>query len=224
MIVAGEHPPVHNVVVCTLCSCYPWPVLGLPPAWYKSPDTARGWSPSRGARSAEMGLELPAEVRDQGLGQLGRGALPGASRAAGRNGRPRSGRTRELVTRDSMIGVGRPLAPGAADDALTRRDRRRPGGPVVSRRATTARSFSRRRGSGGYSGSRRVCRSGGCDWETFRQALDPPIAEDADRPYWESWAAALEDVLEDTAVLTRGELDEQQRELLGRPAGFDHHT
>ncbi len=69
-----------------------------------------------------------------------------------------------------------------------------------------------------------ACRSERCDWETFRKRLIRRIADDDTRPYWQSWAAALEDCLEDTAVLTRGELDEQQRELLSRPAGFDHHT
>ena len=59
MLVAVENTPdVHNVVVCTLCSCYPWPVLGLPPRWYKRRRTARAWSPSRAPCCAEMGLDL----------------------------------------------------------------------------------------------------------------------------------------------------------------------
>jgi hypothetical protein len=69
-----------------------------------------------------------------------------------------------------------------------------------------------------------ACRSGVCDWEAFRQRLICRIADDDRRPYWQSWAAALEDVLEDTAVLTPGELDEHHHELLRRPAGFDHHA
>jgi hypothetical protein len=50
------------------------------------------------------------------------------------------------------------------------------------------------------------------------------IAEDDARPYWQSWALALEDVLERGAVLARGELDDRHQELLSRPAGFDHHA
>ena len=69
-----------------------------------------------------------------------------------------------------------------------------------------------------------ACRSGACDWETFRRRLIGRIADDDTRQYWLSWAAALEDILEDTAVLARGELDEQHREILSRPAGYDHHT
>jgi nitrile hydratase accessory protein len=69
-----------------------------------------------------------------------------------------------------------------------------------------------------------MCRSGTCNWETFRNQLITRIADDDQRPYWQTWAAALEDVLEDTAVLACGELDEHHRELLSRPAGFDHHA
>lgn len=67
-----------------------------------------------------------------------------------------------------------------------------------------------------------ACRSGACDWDAFRKRLICRIADDGLRPYWQSWAVALEDVLDDTAVLTRGELDERDHELLSRPAGFDH--
>jgi hypothetical protein len=67
-----------------------------------------------------------------------------------------------------------------------------------------------------------ACRSERCDWETFRKRLIRRIADDDARPYWQSWAAALVDVLEDAAVLARGELDEHQRELSSRPVGFDH--
>jgi len=69
-----------------------------------------------------------------------------------------------------------------------------------------------------------ACRSGACDWETFRQRLISQIADDDQRPYWQSWAAALEDVLDATGVLARGELDERHHALLSRPAGFDHHA
>jgi nitrile hydratase subunit alpha len=48
MVVVENTPGIHNVIVCTLCSCYPWPVLGLPPAWYKDPRTGPGWSASPG--------------------------------------------------------------------------------------------------------------------------------------------------------------------------------
>jgi nitrile hydratase len=116
----GEHvvavantDEVHNVVVCTLCSCYPWPLLGIPPVWYKSPPyRARVVSEPR-AVLREFGLEVPDEIevrvwdssaeirylvvprRPEGSDDLDEAALAA------------------LVTRDSMIGVGLPDAPAA---------------------------------------------------------------------------------------------------------------
>ena len=62
MVVVENGPKVHNLVVCTLCSCYPWPVLGLPPTWYKSaPYRSRAVIDPRGVLR-EFGLQLPDEV------------------------------------------------------------------------------------------------------------------------------------------------------------------
>ena len=68
-----------------------------------------------------------------------------------------------------------------------------------------------------------MCRSGGCDWEHFRQGLIGRIAEDEARPYWESWAAAFEDVLAETETLAKHELDLRHQEFVARPHGHDHH-
>jgi nitrile hydratase subunit alpha len=111
-IVALENTSdVHNMVVCTLCSCYPWPVLGLPPVWYKSaPYRSRAVADPRGVLR-DFGLELPADrqirvwdstaevrylvvpMRPDGSEGLGEEELAG------------------LVTRDSMIGTGLPKQP-----------------------------------------------------------------------------------------------------------------
>ncbi len=108
LVVVENTPKVHNVVVCTLCSCYPWPVLGLPPSWYKSPEYR-----SRVVREPrkvlrEMGLELSddVEVRVWDSSSEVRYLVlperpPGAEAAS----------EEELaawVTRDSMIGVAKP--------------------------------------------------------------------------------------------------------------------
>jgi nitrile hydratase accessory protein len=67
-----------------------------------------------------------------------------------------------------------------------------------------------------------LCRCGKCEWEMFRRRLIRRIAQDEARPYWRSWAAALEDVLARSSVVTRAELDVRQRQMLKRPAGHDH--
>ena len=113
MTVAENTPDIHNMIVCTLCSCYPWPTLGLPPVWYKSPSyRSRVVADPRGVLE-EFGVHLPEEVevrvwdstaemrylvlprRPPGTEAIDEEALSG------------------LVTRDSMIGVAFARAPGA---------------------------------------------------------------------------------------------------------------
>ena len=117
MLVAVDNTPtVHNVVVCTLCSCYPWPVLGLPPAWYKSPEYRSRMVAQPRAVLAEMGLELPAEVHIRVWDSSADARyLVVPERPAGTDGLGEAELAR-LVTRDSMVGVGRALSPDDADD------------------------------------------------------------------------------------------------------------
>lgn len=107
MVVVENTDAVHNVVVCTLCSCYPWPTLGLPPVWYKSaPYRARVVSDPRGVL-AEFGTELPdgVEVRTwDTTAELRYLVLP--QRPAGSDDLTED-QLAALVTRDSMIGVTR---------------------------------------------------------------------------------------------------------------------
>jgi nitrile hydratase len=114
MVVVENTPEVHNVVVCTLCSCYPWPVLGLPPAWYKSPAYRSRVVREPRAVLREMGLELPpeAEVRVwDSSSEVRYLVLP--ERPPGTEGLSEEA-LRELVTRDAMIGVAKPTLPGEA--------------------------------------------------------------------------------------------------------------
>ena len=114
MVVVENTPKVHNMVVCTLCSCYPWPVLGLPPVWYKSPAYRSRAVIEPRAVLREFGLELEedvevrvwdssAEIRYLVLPERPRGTehLSEQELAA-------------LVTRDAMIGVARVQVPVSA--------------------------------------------------------------------------------------------------------------
>lgn len=111
MAVVENTPSVHNVFVCTLCSCYPWPTLGLPPAWYKAaPYRARVVIDPRGVL-AEFGLEIPAhkEIRVwDTTAELRYMVLP--ERPEGTEGYSEE-QLAELVTRDSMVGTGLPRQP-----------------------------------------------------------------------------------------------------------------
>ena len=116
VIVVENTPTVHNVVVCTLCSCYPWPVLGLPPAWYKSPQYRSRMVAQPRTVLAEMGLELPAEVRIRVWDSSADARyLVVPERPPGTAGLSEAELAR-LVTRDSMIGVGRALSASGTDD------------------------------------------------------------------------------------------------------------
>lgn len=114
MVAVANTPELHNMVVCTLCSCYPWPVLGLPPVWYKSaPYRSRAVLDPRGVL-ADFGVQLPqstqlrvwdstAEVRYLVIPMM-------PTEAKGLN----QAQLARWVTRDSMIGTGLAQAPAAA--------------------------------------------------------------------------------------------------------------
>ncbi len=114
MVVVANTPAVHNMVVCTLCSCYPWPVLGLPPTWYKSPPyRARAVSEPR-AVLREFGVELPAgtEIRVwDSSAEVRYLVLP--MRPAGTDGWSET-ELAAIVTRDCMIGTALPVVPEPA--------------------------------------------------------------------------------------------------------------
>ena len=107
MVVVENTPRVHNLVVCTLCSCYPWPVLGLPPVWYKSaPYRARAVIDPRGLLK-DLGVEVNPDVEVRvwdSTAEVRYLVLP--ERPAGTEGMSEEALA-ALVTRDSMVGVGR---------------------------------------------------------------------------------------------------------------------
>ncbi|MGI9415735.1 MAG: nitrile hydratase subunit alpha [Hyphomicrobiales bacterium] len=113
MVVVENTNDVHNMVVCTLCSCYPWPTLGLPPIWYKSaPYRARAVSDPRGVLD-EFGVDLPddTEIRVwDSNAELRYLVLP--KRPAGTEGMSED-ELAELVSRDSMIGTAVVEAPAS---------------------------------------------------------------------------------------------------------------
>ena len=107
LVVVENTPEVHNMVVCTLCSCYPWAVLGLPPVWYKSaPYRSRAVIDPRGVLS-EMGVSVPADTEVRvwdSTAEIRYLVLP--ERPAGTE-KMTEDELAALVTRDSMIGVAK---------------------------------------------------------------------------------------------------------------------
>jgi nitrile hydratase len=111
MVVVENTPEVHNVVVCTLCSCYPWPVLGLPPSWYKSPAYRARVVAEPRAVLREFGVELSSEVEIRvwdSTSEVRYFVLP--ERPSGTETMSEE-ELAGLVTRDSMIGAGLAASP-----------------------------------------------------------------------------------------------------------------
>ncbi|CAN7154093.1 MULTISPECIES: nitrile hydratase subunit alpha [unclassified Variovorax] len=114
MVAVANTDTQHHMVVCTLCSCYPWPVLGLPPTWYKSaPYRSRAVKDPRGVL-AEFGVELPASTSIRvwdSTAEVRYLVIP--QRPAGTEGWGEEALA-DLVTRDSMIGTGLASSPETA--------------------------------------------------------------------------------------------------------------
>ena len=187
---------MHNLVVCTLCSCYPWPTLGLPPKWYKAPAYR-----SRAVREprkllAEMGTDSPDDVEIRvwdSSAEVRYLVLP--ERPAGTDDISEE-ELAALVTRDSMIGVS----------GCERR-------PVSTMRsplpATTVNSSSKRRGQArALAIAVALVDKLGLPWDAFRRRLMDEIATDPQRPYYESWGAALESMVVDLNLATPAALDD----------------
>lgn len=114
LVVVENTPERHNLVVCTLCSCYPWPVLGLPPVWYKSaPYRSRAVINPRGVLR-EFGLEIPEEIEIRvwdSTSELRYLVLP--ERSEGTENMTED-ELAALVTRDAMIGTAKVTLAGGA--------------------------------------------------------------------------------------------------------------
>ena len=111
MVVLPNEDIVHNVVVCTLCSCYPWPVLGLPPSWYKDPAYRSRVVREPRAVLSEMGLDLADDVEIRvwdSSSEVRFLVLP--QRPAGTESLSEE-QLAELITRDAMVGVALVAAP-----------------------------------------------------------------------------------------------------------------
>jgi nitrile hydratase subunit alpha len=114
MVVVENTAGIHNVIVCTLCSCYPWPVLGLPPNWYKEPAyRSRIVKEPRKVLREDFGYELPDSVEVRvwdSSSEMRYWVLP--VRPAGTDALSEA-ELAGLVTRDSMIGVGPAASPAS---------------------------------------------------------------------------------------------------------------
>jgi nitrile hydratase len=105
MVVVENTPAIHNLVVCTLCSCYPWPVLGLPPAWYKAPAYRSRAVREPRALLAELGTAIPDDVEIRVWDSSAEVRYLVLPQRPARTGNLSEAELADRVTRDAMIGV-----------------------------------------------------------------------------------------------------------------------
>ena len=218
MIAVENTPKVHNLVVCTLCSCYPWPVLGLPPVWYKSsPYRSRAVIDPRGVL-AEFGLELGEDVEIRvwdSTAEVRYLVVP--ERPAGSEHLSEEALA-ALVTRDSMIGVG----PGPCPRRLARER-----GPRHGRHARPGSDRSRGRRAGvsralGGAGPRPDPGHGAWGrWSIDASRHQRELIPGADylaMSYYEKWLTGLIELMIKTGLVTRAEIETARPAPDAKPA------
>jgi len=120
LIALENTPEVHNLVVCTLCSCYPWEVLGLPPVWYKSaPYRSRAVIDPKGVL-ADFGLKLPEQTKVRIWDSTAETRFLVLPMRPDGSAELSEEQLAELVTRDSMVGTGLPKSPADAKRGASR--------------------------------------------------------------------------------------------------------
>lgn len=217
LVVLENKPSVHNVVACVLCSCYPWPVLGLPPFWYKSPAyrSRIGGNPRSVLR--EFGLELDASVEIfvwNSSAQTRYMVLP--ERPVGTE-HLREEELAALVTRDAMIGVARvqPDKPAMSPSAPSQRRIADMEGKTALPRHSGELVFQDPWEGEAFAMAVALCEQGLYPWSDFRDQLVAQIAAveqkemapEASPTYYEHWLAAFEALVVEKQILTKTQID-----------------
>jgi len=216
LVVVENTPSIHNVIVCTLCSCYPWPVLGLPPFWYKSPEyRSRVGGNPRGVLRHQFSLEFDdaveilvwnssAETRYMVLPQR----PPGTDQLSEEE-------LAAIVTRDAMIGVARVQLDKRTTSTLSQRHIADMEGAAALPRQSGELIFQDPWEGCVFAMAVALCEQRLYPWSEFRDHLITQIAT-AERPeippesrptYYECWLVALEALLIDKEVLTKEKID-----------------
>jgi nitrile hydratase len=213
LIVVENTPSVHNVIVCALCSCYPWPVLGLPPFWYKSPAYRSRVTGNPRTVLREFGLELDDSVEilvwnsSAAIRYL---VLP--ERPVGTEHLAEE-ELAALVTRDTMIGVARVQLGKKQVSALSHRRIADMEGETVLPRKSGELVFQDPWEGEAFALAIALCERGLYPWSAFQDHLIAEIAvADQQEPdlrstYYESWLAAFEALLINKGILSKEKID-----------------
>ncbi len=218
LVVVENTPQVHNVVVCRLCSCYPWPLLGLPPFWYKSPSYRLRVAGKPREVLREFGLELPRSAEVQvwnSSAETRYMVLP--QRPEGTEGMGEE-ELAALVSRDALIGVSRVGAKPQVNPYP-------PDPPIVGMKGETA--LPRKNGALVFQDPWEGCafalaaalyKKGLFLWEEFQnlfagEMASAPSPQKMGGSYYEHWLTALEKILVKKRILTQRALEARRKEI-----------
>ncbi len=217
LVVVENTPQVHNVVACVLCSCYPWPVLGLPPFWYKSQAyrSRIGGKPREVLR--EFGLELAESAEIfvwNSSAQTRYMVLP--ERPAGTEQMSEEDLA-ALVTRDAMIGVARvqPNRPSPQANLLSQRHIADMEGETALPRQSGELVFQDPWEGEAFAMAAALCEQGLYPWSDFQARLIAAIAAaerqglppESSPTYYENWLTAFEALLIEKDIVTKAKID-----------------
>ncbi len=217
LAVVESTPKVHNVVVCTLCSCYPWPVLGLPPFWYKS----TAYRSRVGGRPRmvlhEFGLELDESVEILVWNSSAETRYLVLPERPGGTEHMSEEELADLVTRDVMIGVARVNIAKKAVNRTSNSLIADMAGEVALPRKSGDLVFQDPWEGCVFAMAVALCEQGYYKWDEFRDRLIAEIASaehnQAGSTYYERWLAAFETLLAEKSLLTKEEMEARTTQL-----------
>ena len=219
LVVVENTPETHNVIVCALCSCYPWPVLGLPPFWYKSQSYRSRVTGRPREVLQEFGLELDENIQIQvwnSTFQTRYMVLP--ERPSGTEQMTLDELT-AIVTRDAMIGVARVAPEKKQPSGLAQRQVSDMRGPAALPRRSGELQFQDPWEGIAFALAAALCEQGLYAWSEFQERLIVEVAS-ADRQapetrstYYESWLAAFEKLLDARTILDQSAINRHVRQI-----------
>ena len=219
LVVVENTPRTHNVIVCALCSCYPWPVLGLPPFWYKSQSYRSRVTGRPREVLLEFGLELEENIQIQvwnSTFQTRYMVLP--ERPAGTEQMTLDELT-NIVTRDAMIGVARVEPEKKQQPGLSQRHVSDMQGPAALPRRSGELQFQDPWEGIAFALAVALCEQRYYAWSELQERLIAEIAS-ADRQspetrptYYESWLAAFEKLLNAKDILAQTAINRRVQQI-----------
>ncbi len=219
LVVVENTPETHNVIVCALCSCYPWPVLGLPPFWYKSQSYRSRVIGRPREVLREFGLELAEDIRIQVWNSNFKTRYMVLPERPADTEEMTLDELTAIVTRDAMIGVARVETEKKQPPGLSQRQVSDMAGPAALPRRSGELQFQDPWEGIAFALVVALCEQGLYAWAEFQERLIAEVASADRQPpetqpsYYESWLAAFEKLLDAKNILAQTAINRHVRQI-----------